>query len=303
MKIHFELNTQIASPAELRRDVLEPYQAVYLGNPFCPRYKNNLLEDLQALKQGVALAHDLGKKAYVTTYAAPATEDLPHILRIVEAAVDAGADAVEAHNLGVIRLIAGNFPGTAIHSGGLANVYTSYGAAHLAGMGVKRITPHYELSLEEIKYIRDAAGTEVEILLHGKMPLGITRDCFMLTVPGAPPCPEACGEEFWLRHKDWVLRPAGTIMLSGRDVCMLEHLPFLTGAGYRVFRIEALFENAEYKKEVGGIYGRALESLAEGEAAGEALAGLLAYNRHGFCNGFYFGRSGRDYVALRGREG
>lgn len=303
MNIKIELNTQISGLEELRPDILEPYTAVYLGNPYCRRYKNNLLENLQELKQAVKLTRGMGKKAYVSTYAAPGTGDLPHIHKIIEAAVAAGADAIEAHNLGVVKIIAKNFPGVVIHSGGLANVYTSHGAAYLAGMGVERITPHYELSLDEMKYIKDTAGVNVEILLHGKMPLGITRDCFLLTVPEALPCPEACEEAHWLRNKDWVLRSAGTMMLSGKDVCMLVHLPFLLGEGFRVFRIEAAFESQEYRFKVGSIYARALESCLDGNIAAGMLADLAMFNENGFCNGYYFGRSGRDFVELGGSNG
>lgn len=303
MNIKIELNTQISSLDELRPDILGPYTAVYLGNPYCPKYENNLLENFRELKQAVELAHGMGKKAYVSTYAAPGTDDLAHVLKLIEAAVDAGADALEAHNLGVVWTIARHFPGTVIHSGGLANVYTNCGADHLAGMGVKRITPHYELSLDEIKYIKDTTGVDVEVLLHGKMPLGITRDCFLLTIPEALPCPEACKEAHWLRNKDWVLKSAGTIMLSGKDVCMMEHLRFLLGAGFRVFRIESAFESPEYRKKIGSIYAGVLESYLDGNIAADVLADLAVLSENGFCNGYYFGRSGREYVGLEGSEG
>lgn len=300
MNINIELNTQISSLEEMRRDVLEPYTAIYLGNPYCFKYQNNLLEDLQDLRQAVELAREMGKKAYVCTYAAPGTEQLSPILKMIETALAAGAEAIEAHNLGVVRLIAKNFPGTVIHVGGLANVYTSYGAAHLAGMGVKRVTPHYELSLDEIKTIKDATGVDVEILLHGKMPLGITRDCFLLTIPDALGCPEACREAHWLRNGDWVLKSAGTIMLSGKDVCMMEHLPLLLREGCRTFRIESVFESAEYRNQVGSLYVRALERFGDGSFTGEILSELAVLNENGFCNGYYFGRSGREYVQPKG---
>lgn len=292
--IIIELNTQVSSFNELNYDALEPFSAVYLGNPYCRKFEDNLLENLGELKQAVASVQDMGKKAYVSTYAAPGSEELPDVMKIVEAALSAGADAIEAHNLGVIRLIAREFPGTQVHSGGLANVYTSYGAMHLAGMGVKRVAPHYELSLDEIKNIKESAGVEVEILVHGKMPLGITRECFLLTLPDPLPCPAACREAHWLKSRDWVLKSAGTVMLSGKDVCMMEHLPFLLDGGYRAFRVEAAFENNEYRKIAGTAYARAIRGYLE--ESKEEMAALSALNENGFCNGYYFGRSGRDYV-------
>lgn len=297
--MEFELNTQVSTYNELTKESLEYFSAVYLGNPYCRRFGDNLLENPRELKQAVSLVKEMGRKAYVTTFAAPGSEELDDVLRIVDAALHAGADAIEANNLGVIGLISREFPGAPVHSGGLANVYTSYGAEYLAGMGVKRVTPHYELSLEEASHIRDSAGVEVEVLVHGKMPLGITRECFLLTVPGALPCPAACREPHWLRSRDWVLKSAGTIMLSGRDVCMMEHLSRLLGDGYRVFRVEAAFEDSNYRKVAGRVYAAALrECLAGGRPVD--MTALVELNGNGFCNGYYFGRSGREYVGCGG---
>lgn len=296
IRINIELSTQVFTIGEIQQDTLEPYTALYLGNPYCSRYENNLLADFEQLKRGLELVHDLGKKAYVSTFAAPASEDLPQVLKTIEAALAGGAAAIEAHSLGVVKLINDNFPGTVVHTGGLANIYTSYGAAYLAARGVKRVAPHYELSLAEIIDLRHEAGVEVEILLHGKMPLGLTRDCFLLNLPEALPCPAACREEHWLKHGDWVLKSAGTIMLSGRDVCLLEHLPYLLGEGFRNFRIDTAFESSWYRKQAGTIYAGVLESCLAGKEPQGIPFELVSLNENGFCNGYYFGRSGREYV-------
>ncbi|MBC7106347.1 MAG: U32 family peptidase, partial [Firmicutes bacterium] len=191
------------------------------------------------------------------------------------------------------------FPGLELHAGCFANVYTHLGALELAHCGVTRITPNFELSLDEIDYLREATGLEVTLWLHGKTPLGITRDCFLLA---HGECPAVCREGFWLRHRDWVLKCIGTVVLSGQDLCMAEHLGDLLARGYRTFCIGTLGEGPAYRREVGRIYREALERLAAG---GTGVSGLperlAAHSPHGFCNGYYFGRSGREYVGAAAR--
>ncbi|WP_051275903.1 peptidase U32 family protein [Desulfovirgula thermocuniculi] len=296
-QLEIELNTQVSTLEEVNARDLAPYQAVYLGNPYCPKHAGNLLENHRELAEAITRLKGMGKKAYVATPAAPRTGELGGVEKLVETAARAGADAVEAHNLGVVRLVHRRFPGLPVHTGCFANVYTDLGAAKLKEYGVRRVTPNYEVSLEEIHLIREAGGLEVEILLHGKMPLGLTNSCFLLNFPDHP-CPQACREDFWLTTRDWVLKITGTVVWSGKDVCMLEHLPYLLESGYRAFRLETLYEPPEYRREVGLIYREALEHMAEGrELLWPAWLEMLKnWSRHGFCNGYYFGQAGRMYI-------
>lgn len=296
-QLGIELNTQVSTLEEVNARDLEPYQAVYLGNPYCLKHAGNLLADHLALAEAVYRLKEMGKRAYVATPAAPCTAELDGVAKLVEAAARAGADAVEAHNLGVVRLAHRLHPELPVHTGCFANVYTDLGAAKLKEYGVRRVTPNYEVSLEEIHLIREASGLEVEVLLHGKMPLGLTNSCFLLNFPDHP-CPRACREDFWLTTRDWVLKITGTVVWSGKDVCMLEHLPHLLEGGYRVFRLETLYEPPEYRREVGLIYREAMEHMAAGrELLWPAwLERLREWSRHGFCNGYYFGQAGRMYL-------
>ena len=96
----------------------------------------------------------------------------------------------------------------------------------------------------------------------------------------------------------------GTGVLSGRDACLLEHLPRLVADGHRHFRVEAVSETPAYRLSVGRVYRDALARALGGDAMLDAdwWALLRAHSRAGFCNGFAFGRSGLEYVAA-GRAG
>lgn len=301
---NFELNTTISNLRSLRETELSPYDAVYLGNIYCRTFQDNFLERLDDLREGIAEVKNRGLRCYVSSYAAPRNDALPKLRKMLETAADAGADAIEVHNLGVLRMVHEQFPNLPAHIGGFANVYTDAGASVLKEYGAVRFTPNYEISLEEIKEIAESASLPAEILVHGKMPLGVSDACFLLEYENnwAVKCPAVCQKDLFLRQGDWAMRSVGKGVLSGKDVCMLEHLSALIAAGCRIFRIETAYEIPAYRLNIARIYRAALEGAARGNDKVDDLAWhtVRQHTAVGLCNGFYFGRTGGEYVGSQG---
>jgi U32 family peptidase len=299
----FELNTTISNLRNLRESDLSPYDAVYLGNIYCRIFEDNFLERLDDLEEGIALVKGQGLRAYVTSYAAPRNDVLPKVQKALETAAAAGADAVEVHNLGVLRMLHEQFPGMPAHIGGFANVYTDAGAEVLKEYGAVRFTPNYEISLDEVGAITSSVGIPAELVVHGKMPLGVSDYCFLLEYEQKWPekCPTLCQKDLFLKQGDWAMRSVGKGVLSGKDVCMLEHLPALIAAGHNVFRIEAAYETPEYRLNIAKIYRAALERAIAGDGTEDESAWIMIgeHTAVGLCNGFYFGRTGAEYVGKR----
>ncbi len=298
-----ELNTSIANLRDLRASDLRDYDAVYLGDIYCRLYEANFLERSDDLKEGLRILRDQGKRAYVASYAAPRNDYLPRVRKTLEVAAREGAEAVEAHNLGILKIAHDEFPGLPVHIGGFANVYTDAGVEVLRGFGAVRFTPNYELSLEEIHDIASSCGVPMEIMIHGKMPLGVSDYCFLLEYEEkwGIKCPDLCQKDLFLKQGDWAMKSVGKGIMSGKDVCMLEHLPRLLADCHRHFRIETLSETPEYRRQVAAVYRQALD-----RAAGAAFEQderwwqvVRAHARIGLCNGFYFGKSGMEYAGIR----
>jgi putative protease len=295
----FGLTTSVSNLRHLRASDLEPYDAIYLGNLYCRRYEGNLLERPAELAEAVRVLRDRGRRAYLTTYGAAREDAMPALRAALETAVRAGVEAVEVHGLGLLKLVRDEYPGLAIHAGGFANVYTDAGVEVLARYGVARVMPSHELTLDEIDAIA-AGGVPLEIPVHGKLPLGISESCILLEYEPrwGVRCPDLCQREVFLRREDWALKSVGTGILSGRDACLLEHLPRLVAAGHRYFRIEAVSESPAYRRDVGAVYREALGRALAGDPTPDSRwwASLRAHAKVGFCNGFAFGQSGMDYV-------
>ncbi len=304
-----ELVLTVSSPQELSGTDLRPYDAVCLGNPYCRRVAGNYADDFAALPGAVSALHAAGKKAYVTSPAAPRGRDLPRVAALIDAAASAGADALEVHNMGVLRILREKGKPLPAHMGAFANVYTHLAAQVMRDAGAVRVRPNAEVSLDEMRTIAAEGGVEVEVLVHGKIPLGVNEACYLLSAPEGedPRCPAACREEHWLsarrgaggRDGGWVLKTVGKGILSGKDMCMIEHLPRLLAGGFRIFRIEGLYETAAYRSEIGAVYREAVEAAVSPSPYAVRPAWAETIRRHsvrGLCNGYFFGKTGRLYV-------
>lgn len=296
-----ELIASLASPREHAGTDLGPYDAVCLGSPYCRRVRGNFAEELSLLPEAVSGLRAAGKNVYVTSPAAPRGRDLPHVERLIAAAADAGAQALEVHNMGVLRILREKGNPLPAHIGAFANVYTHLTAQVMRDYGAVRVRPNAEVSLEEMETLSREGGVEVEVLAHGKIPLGVTERCSLLSddEDTDPKCPSACEEAHWLTTRQWVLKNVGKGVLSGRDMCLLEHLPRLLSMGFSVFKVEGVYESAAYRSEVGRVYREALELAASGKPYAvrpEWAAVLRRHSREGFCNGYCFGKTGRLYV-------
>jgi len=298
-----ELATHVPSLKQLQEYDLSAYDALYLGDFTCPLYPGNLSSSLPELREGVRRVKGMGKKCYLSLYAIPKDSDLDSIRELLSGSQELPLDAIEVHNLGLLRVVQELRPDVPIHLGVFGNLYTDETARVLKGWGVKRVFPNAELSLEEVMYIRDHAAIQVIVPVHGKIPLVISASCFVTEYAKIVPthCEETCAKGHWLTHEDWQMKNIGRANLSGKDLCLLEYLDLLVRQELDAFYIHTLGEDAAYVKAVGSIYREALQRAAAGEqfCRPEWMEHLRSLAGPGLCNGYYFGMSGQDYV---GRE-
>jgi len=295
----FELSTHVPTLDVLEKVDLSPYHALYLGDPTCPMVPGNISSDPVLVERALQLAKEEGKKCYLSLYAEPRNRDLPWLEELLEKVAHLPLDGIEVHNLGLVRMVRRlglSFP---IHLGVFANLYTHETAKLLYNMGVVRIFPNPELSLEEVDYIRTHAPTQVTLQIHGKIPLGISEDCFILEYSGGKRCQEVCFEPHWLVSGKWKLKNIGRATLSGKDLCLIEYLGSLYWRGFRVFYIQTLRESLEYIETIGNIYRRVLEKISQGVddyLEAPDLESMASLSPQGFCNGYLFRRSGHRYI-------
>ncbi len=287
-----ELVTNIPTLEMMSKCSIEPYDAIYLGNPYCWDFEGNLMSNFNDLEAAVEILREMGKKVYVSTFAAPRNADLERIFRLIDRAIELNVDAIESTNYGVINYIKREYD-VRVHAGGFTNIYTKASAELLASIGVERIMPTYELSIEDIERLKEV-NIELELVIHGKIPLGISHNCFLLQFKDdiGIECPQLCKQELWYKHEDLVLKPFGDATLSGKDLCMYEHMEKLSGLNIDACRIEAISERIGYRERVGKIYRKRISGIFDRKDFEE----LISLSKYGICNGFYFNKAGQIYV-------
>ncbi len=189
-----------------------------------------------------------------------------------------------------------------LHLGVFGNLYTDETARVVKEYGVERVYPNPELSLKEILFIKNNAPVDVIFPIHGKIPLVISETCFIMehSENNDKACGFACEKSHWLSRKngDWSLKDAGRMTLSGKDLCMIEHMNYLTEAGLEHFYIQSHGEDASYINKVGKIYRDALNRVNDkySTLADSWIKELSVLSHEGLCNGYYFENAGQKYV-------
>lgn len=267
------------------------------------RARGITLDNLDAFVKQVK---DSSLKAYLAVNTVIYPEDLPAVDAVVEAAASAGVDAVIAWDPAVITRALDC--GLGVHISTQTNVSNWQTAEFYFKQGASRVILSRELTLKQIKDIRQHTDIELEVFVHGAMCQAISGRCYLsaylLGRPGnCGDCTQPCRWQ-WILHGEngGLVELGGKYLLSARDLCMIEHVPELIDAGVDAFKIEGRLRNPGYAAVVSRCYRKALYgcldgSFTQGRAQQWKEQMAAVYNR-GFSTGFYFGVPGPDGMAI-----
>lgn len=257
----------------LRAAVQYHADAVYLGGTvFGMRSSPENFSETQ-LEEAVAFCHENGVKVYLTVNVLPRNDELAQLPRFLAHAKDCGVDALIVSDLGVLDYAKRYAPGVAIHISTQAGVVNYAAANALYRLGAKRIVTARELSLREIKEMRQNIpdDLDLECFVHGAMCVSFSGRCLLsnyLTGRDANrgDCAQPCRWQYALQEEK---RPGqyfpiedgdgGTFILNAKDLCMLDHIPALIDAGIDSFKIEGRAKSEYYVSVVTNAYRRAID--------------------------------------------
>jgi len=278
--------------------------SVYLGIPgYNLRAHTNqfLLEDLE---EAVETCHKNGVKVYVSTNTIMKDDDLESLKKILPEIKSAGADAIIASDLGVLKLAREN--DLKVHMSVQANISNLESVKLLEELGVNRVILSRELSLDEIRKIKAGSPVEIEVFIHGAMCMALSGRCFLSShlygkSANSGECIQPCRENWKLVgedqqdanvNKELVITQENNItnLLSPKDLCMVEHIPKLMEAGIDAFKIEGRARPADYVGTVTRTYREAIDLYEKGEWKfnPQWLEELRKVFNRGFDTGFYY---------------
>lgn len=247
--------------------------AVYLAGEMFGMRTNPSNFDADELKKAVELVHSLGKKVYLTCNTLPRNDEIEKLPDFLKYAEQIGIDAFIIADIGIMAMAKKYAASVDIHMSTQVGIVNYQTANTLYEMGASRIVTARELSLDEIKVIRDKTPSdlEIEVFVHGAMCMSFSGRCILsdyMTHRDANrgDCAQPCR---WKYHLVEETRPGqyfpineeknGTYIFNSRDLCMIEHIPELVNAGVDSFKIEGRAKSEYYTAIVTYAYRNAID--------------------------------------------
>ena len=297
----------------LKTAVIYGADAVYIGGEafgLRAKAKNFTTEDM---KEGIAFAHERGVKVYVTANILAHNDDLAGVEQYFEELKEIRPDALIISDPGVFAIARRILPDMEIHISTQANNTNYETFLFWYGLGAKRVVTARELSLEEIRQIRDRIPEDMEIesFIHGAMCISYSGRCLLSNYfvgrdanQGA--CTHPCRWKYSVVEET---RPGeylpvyenerGTFIFNSKDLCMIEHIPEMIEAGIDSFKIEGRMKTALYVATVARTYRKAIDDYLESPEKYrenmewyKAEIGKCTYRE--FTTGFYFHKPESD---------
>lgn len=255
--------------------------AVYLGGEQFGMRTNPSNFNADQLKEAVSLVHSLGKKVYLTCNTLPRNNEIEYLPDFLKYAADIGIDAFIIADVGVMMLAKKYAPDVEIHMSTQVGIVNYQTANSFYELGAKRIVTARELSLEDIKTIRDKTPPEleIEVFVHGAMCMSFSGRCILSDYmvgrdANRGDCAQPCR---WKYHLVEETRPgqyfpvnqdeSGTYIFNSRDLCMIEHIPELVDAGIDSFKIEGRAKSEYYTAIVTYAYRNAIDEYLKNPSA------------------------------------
>jgi len=267
---------------------------------------------LEEIKEAIKYVRKSGKKAYITINIFPHNEDLEGLPEYIKSVVDLGIDAIILSDPGIFSIAKEVAPEVDVHISTQANNVNYKSALFWHNLGAKRIILARELSLKEIKEIREKTPKtlELEAFVHGAMCISYSGRCLLSNYltgrdSNKGECAQPCRWKYYLVEEK---RPGeympifederGTYIMNSKDLCMIEYIPELVEAGVTSFKIEGRNKSAYYVAVVTRAYRKAIDDyLEKGKDYvfdKKLLEEVSKASHRGFTTGFYFGKPGHE---------
>lgn len=258
---------------KLKIAVLYGADAVYIGGEAYSLRAKAKNFDRDTMAEGIRFAHAHGAKVYVTANIFAHNADFEGMADYFREIYQLGADAVLISDLGVFAVAREAVPDLEIHVSTQAN-NTNYQSANMwYRLGARRVVVARELSLKEIREIRERIpeDMEIEAFVHGAMCISYSGRCLLSNyLSGRDANKGACAHPCrWKYHLVEETRPGeympieenerGTYIYNSKDLCMIDHIPDLVEAGVVSLKIEGRMKTPFYVGTVIKAYRRAID--------------------------------------------
>ncbi|MFZ2970686.1 MAG: U32 family peptidase [Minisyncoccia bacterium] len=256
------------------------------------------------ISSAIDYAHLRGVKCYITLNTLIKDGEIREVFEFINFLYERGADALIIQDLGVLNLCKKYWPDLPLHASTQMTAHNLSDALKLKEMGFRRVVLSRELTLEEIKEIKEKSGIEIECFVHGALCYSYSGQCLFSSTIGSRSgnrgrCAQPCRRKYVLfdRENNKNLDEEG-YLLSTRDLCSLDlinDLNFIDSV-----KIEGRMKGVEY---VGGVvekYRKYIDSSGskrELELFADKMELASIFNRGNFCSGYFLEKKPADLIS------
>lgn len=291
----FEILAPAGSMESLVAGVRSGANAIYLGGKSFNARRNAGNFDNEEMKKAVEYCHQRGVKVYLTLNIIVSDEEMREAYNAVKDALSNGIDAFIVQDIGVAKMIREHFPTARLHGSTQMSIMSPSGAKAAEQMGFKRIVLPREMSLDEIKEIRENTSLELELFVHGALCMSVSGQCYLSSMIGSRSgnrglCAQPCRLPFTAGGN-------ATHALSLKDLSLVSELDKLVGI--TSLKIEGRMKRPEYvsaavsavKKAIDGKYTPSDEFMLRS-----------VFSRSGFTDGYLNAKLGKNMFGTRQKE-
>jgi len=290
-----ELLAPAGSPEALDAAIGEGADAVYLGlRSFNARMRTTNFAFNQ-FEAAVYACHNNSRRVYVTVNTVFEERESDRIYQLLEYLASVGPDGIIVQDAGVAKIAHDHFPSLPLHASTQMNIASVAGCNQLSRAGFKRAVLARELSLEEIRQIRQYTSLELEVFVHGALCISASGLCLFSSYLGGKSanrgqCTQAC-------RRLYESETGKGYYFSPDDLELIEYIPDLIMAGVDAFKIEGRMKSAEYVGAVVSAYRLMLDNYEkDGEKAMLKAKAILQSDFARRKTSFFISGKPEDYI-------
>ena len=305
----FEIMAPVGCRESLAAAIRAEADSIYFGiGNLNMRAKSSNTFTIGDLKEIAGICNDAGIKSYLTVNTIIYDEDMSMMMKIVDAAKEAGISAVIAADVAVMEYACSI--GQEVHLSTQLNI-SNASALRFYSRFADVVVLARELNLDQVSEIYRRIRTDdirgpkgdlvrIEMFCHGALCMAVSGKCYLSlhelgSSANRGACMQVCRRSYIVHDKesDIELEVDNKYIMSPKDLCTIEFLDKIIAAGVSVMKIEGRARSAEYVKTVVSCYRRAADAVSDGTFSQELALSLKTelsevFNR-GFWDGYYQG--------------
>ncbi len=290
-----EILAPVGAQEQLKAAVRSGANAVYLGVDNFNARRNADNFTTENLKDAVKYCRLRDVKVFVTLNTLIFDKEIDELYKTVKSIAESGTDAVIVQDFATIKAVKEICPDMPLHASTQMAVHNVAGAKFLEEMGFSRIVLARELSLNEMKMIREATNAELEVFVHGAHCMSTSGNCYLSAILGERSgnrglCAQGC-------RLNWTNTHGREYALSLKDMSYLDNIKDLMEIGIDSFKIEGRMKRPEY-------VAAAVSSLkkAMNDEYYDKLTLRSVFSRSGFTDGYLKNKRTVDMFGYRVKE-